>query len=137
MAVVARHGAQELNLFAAPRLFPADASGIRLRNGVEHNIQARIAAGNHIFRPHAENIGEQSPHGRQTGGQAVIAAVEAVLQQAAFLLPGLGQESAREVELVGGRLPAGHIQLQAGGLITFVFFFALFNRLHDFRLSAH
>ena len=122
VAVIARRGAEPFDaLFLAPRLFAVQqAVGVGLGDRVVHELEARIAAGEDLRGPAAEDIGEQLTRALKTLELAVVAGVHAAVH--ALLGAGQrGQDAADKVKLLLARLAARHVELEALGLPALIF----------------
>ena len=104
--------------------------GERLGDGVVHQLQAGVAAHEHLLRLAAQNVGKQGLGGGDAGHLAIVAGLDAVGDK----VLRLGQQAENgcdQVQLGLAGLAPGHIQAETHGLELFVF------RLHGgvFRLT--
>jgi hypothetical protein len=115
VAVVTGAGADELYFAAAPR-FLATRHPVQQRahHGVVHHRQARGTADHDLCRRSTQHVGEDRLHFGQAVEAAVVAPVAAV---AAFVVSFAERDRqfGGQVELLGRRLAASHVQLQALG----------------------
>ena len=114
--VVSGAGAEELDPpLLAPGLVAADAVRVGVAHEVVHEVEARGAVHDHVGGIDAHDLGGEGARGGQTVGHAVV-----VNGQAAVGERGRGvdevEHGARERRLLGARLPAGHVELEAEGL---------------------
>jgi hypothetical protein len=81
-----------------------------VHEAVMHDRQAGVAAGHHLARLDPQQVSEHLPDLSDAGEPAVVADVDPVG------VPGgrrQGEQSISEVELLGGRLAARQVQLEA------------------------
>ena len=122
VAVIAGNGADPLDLVQlAPGLFAVEQTvGESLGYGVVHQLQAGVAAHEHLLRLAAQNVGKQ-PSGRgNTRHLAVVADVDAVGDEI-LRLRQQTENGCDQVQLGLAGLAPGHIQAEAHGLELFVF----------------
>ena len=121
VAVVAGHRAEELALLhlrpGAGRL--REAEHIADVDQIVHQLQAGVAAHEHLTGLHAEHIGKQHAGLLQTLQFTVVAGIGAGISGVIVHL----QQVHSQIHLVRARLAAGHIQLQAHCLKFLVVFF--------------
>jgi len=120
--VVAGDGAEPLHLIQlAPRLLTvAHPVGERLGDGVVHQLQAGVAADEHLLGLAAQNIREQPPCRGDARHLAVVPGLHAVGQK--LLRPGQHAENGHhQLQLLPSRLAPGHIQRQMERLGVLVF----------------
>ena len=132
VAVIAGRGAQELHhrLPAPGPLTVEQAVGVGLGDGVVHQLQAGVAAHEHLLRLTAQDLREQPLGGRQAGELAVVAHVDAVGHIVLRLLHQ-GEDVADQIQLGLAGLAPGHVQLQPPGLQVLIFL----GHLGVFRLA--
>ncbi len=114
VAIVTGARTQELERSAiAPRaVAPGNAEQQRADQGVVHECEARAASCNDVARLDLEDGGEE---GAQLGDPlepAVVAAVDPVAG-AIVVAPRLLEQPSGQVQLLGRRQPAGHVEIEA------------------------
>ena len=118
VTVVAGHRAEELALLhlrpGARRL--REAEHIADVDQIVHQLQAGVAAHEHLTGLHAEHIGKQHAGLLQALQFTVVAGIGASIGGVIVHL----QQVHSQIHLVRARLAAGHIQLEALGLKLFV-----------------
>ncbi len=116
VTVVARDRADERDLlFLRPRTR-------RVRRAVEqgehqrvvHDLEAAVAFGDELVERNVQEIGEDLTQFGESGEAAVVARVRAV--GGTEVVAGQAQQADRKVQLRGGRLAAGEIELETGTL---------------------
>ena len=113
MPVIARRRAEEFYpSLPTPRLTAAHPAAVCLGNIIKHQIQTGVAAHNHIFGCHLQNIREQLLRLRNPVEQAIVAHIGAVRHPASAAHVHTGEHIHRQVQLLRAGLSAGHIQLQ-------------------------
>ena len=83
------------------------------RNGVAHERQARVAADDHVFRHIVKHCRHQALCLGKSVEHAVVAAVGAVLGDAILRAGDAGEQRQAQIELLGARFAASHIQRKA------------------------
>ena len=128
VAVIARRGAEPLDmLLAAPRFFAVQQTvGVRLGDGVVHELQAGVTADEHLLRLAAEDLGKERLGARQAGELAVVAHIH-VAVHAVRRIGHHRENIGHQIELLLARTPARHVELQALGLPRFKFSGHLFK----------
>ena len=104
--------------------------GVGLGDGVVHQLQAGVAAHEHLLRLTAQDLCEQPLGGGQAGELAVVAHVDAVGHIVLRLLHQ-GEDVADQIQLGLAGLAPGHVQLQPAGLQVLIFL----GHLGVFRLA--
>ena len=117
VAVIAGGGAEPLEaLLFAPGLFRMEqAVGHGLADGVVHQLEAGVAAGEDLALPTSQDLREEPPGGGEAGQLAVVAAVHAVGEKVLRRMEDI-EKAADHVQLLLAGLAPGHVQLQALGL---------------------
>ena len=117
MPVIAGGGAQELHhgLPAPGALAVEQAMGIGLGDGIVHQLQAGVAAHEHLLRPAAQDLREQPLGGGQATEFAVVTHVDAV-GYVVFRLLHQAENIADQIQLRLTGLAPGHVQIQSPGL---------------------
>ena len=113
--VVARHGAEELEMGnVLPRRIARErAVEDGAHEGVVDEVDAGIAADDHLLGRHAQQRAKEALGLGDAGGVAVVARVHAVFAGKARV--GHAQHGQGKVELARFRLAARHVQMQAKG----------------------
>ena len=114
MPVIAGGGAQELHhgLPAPGALAVEQAMGIGLGDGIVHQLQAGVAAHEHLLTPAAQNLGKKLLGGRQTGHLAIVAHVNPTGEKILGLFHQVENHIGHHVQLGLSGLAPGHVQAQ-------------------------
>ena len=143
VAIVARNRANKLHLIQlAPRSGAKRAEHPATHDGVIHDVQAGIAENNGVICFVIEHGSHELLGLRQTINYAIVANVGTVFSLAIIGRRQDVQHRHAQIELIGARLTACHIQGQTLSLIGFVFFGECsFERgelfFPQFRVSGH
>ena len=108
-----------------PGLMAADALGIGAGDIIEHEIEAGIAAHDDVGGFHPQNVAEQGFDLGNPVEQAIVAGIHPAGGFIPFPLVDAFEHVQGEIQLLGAGLAAGHIQLQAPGLIGVILFLQL------------
>ena len=114
MAVVSGHRTQALDPAGVAPRCPGETHVHRRVEDEEHQREARVAAGDHLFRCYVEQSGAQGAGLGQTPQHPVVAHVRAVLGH--VVATEVAVEFIGEVELLRRRLAAGEVQTQVRSL---------------------
>ena len=121
VAVIARCRAEPLHrLQLAPRLLAVEhPMGIRLGDGVVHQLQAGVAADEHLLRPAAQYLGKQRPCLRDARQLAIVPGIQPT-RQIVLRSGQLCHLPCHHVQLLRAGLTTGHVQLQAQCLLCLI-----------------
>ena len=143
MAVVTRNGTNELYFVQlAPGSSAKRAKHPATHDGVVHNVQAGIAENDGVLRFVIEHGSHELLSLRQAINYTIVANIGTVFGLAIIGRRQDVQHGHAQIELVGARLTARHVQGQPLSFIGFIFFGECgFERselfLPQFRVSGH
>ena len=119
MAVVAGNEADPLELaglhLQKHRVGAADALDHGVADGVVHEGERALAADEDVLGRHAQDVAEELAARRDALQAAVVCAVDTAVCENGVGLQDV-EHGAGQVELLGGRLAARHVELQAARL---------------------
>ena len=119
VAVVAGNEADPLELaglhLQKHRVGAADALDHGVADGVVHEGERALAAEEDVLGGHAQDVTEELAARRDALQAAVVCAVDAAVCENGVGLQDI-EHGTRQVELLGGRLAARHVELQAARL---------------------